>query len=232
LENVLRMASVPRLENPALGAAARRIGVAARVGLAAVAASGLGPRALPRYWERVREGGGGVGALAAGLADGGETARDLIPNPDPGERPAFDPCPPLRGGSGRLRLAARPGPAPRVRGGPSGVPVLRGDGPPGGGVPLVRDGSPAGGRNLAGARFVSRGPGRPGGGPDEPATRPPAIARILGSPGADGRPGAMARGPDHADRRSPGSEGLPLPRPPPEAGGRIGSALTEAPGRS
>jgi|GEM_PF-1445351 len=79
--------------HPALRAAARRIGVATRVGLAAVAASGLGPRALLRYWERVREGGGGVGALVASLADGGEAVRDLIPLPDPGEQPAFDPCP-------------------------------------------------------------------------------------------------------------------------------------------
>jgi len=93
MENVRQMENILRLENPALRAAARRIGVATRVGLAAVAASGLGPRALLRYWERVREGGGGVGALVASLADGGEAVRGLIPPPDSGSRPAFDPCP-------------------------------------------------------------------------------------------------------------------------------------------
>jgi hypothetical protein len=79
--------------HPALLAMARKIGVTTRPGLAAVAASGLGPRALLRYWERIREGGGGVGALVASLAAGGEAVRDLIPPPDPGEQPAFDPCP-------------------------------------------------------------------------------------------------------------------------------------------
>jgi hypothetical protein len=57
MENVRYMGNILRLENPALRAAVRRIGVTTRVGLAAVAASGLGPRALLRYWERVREGG-------------------------------------------------------------------------------------------------------------------------------------------------------------------------------
>jgi hypothetical protein len=93
VENARHSENVRQLENPALRALARRIGVTTRVGLAAVAASGLGPRALLRYWERVREGGGGVGALVASLADGGEAVRDLIPPPDPGSRPAFDPCP-------------------------------------------------------------------------------------------------------------------------------------------
>ena len=92
MENDRRMENVLRLENPALRAVARAIGVTTRVGLAALAASGLGPRSLLRYWDRVREGGGGVGALVASLADG-EAVRDLIPPPDPAALPAFDPCP-------------------------------------------------------------------------------------------------------------------------------------------
>ena len=78
--------------SPALRAVARAIGVTTRAGLAALAASGLGPRSLLRYWDRVREGGGGVGALVASLADG-EAVRGLIPPPDPAALPAFDPCP-------------------------------------------------------------------------------------------------------------------------------------------
>ncbi len=70
---------------------ARAIGIVRRAGLVAVAESRLGPRALWRLWARIRDSGGGVGALVATLVEAGEGARTLVSRD--GERPPVEPCP-------------------------------------------------------------------------------------------------------------------------------------------
>lgn len=67
------------------------IGIVRRAGMAALIESGLGPRALWRLWVRVRDSGGGPGALVATLAEAGEEAGRLVPKDGP--PPPVDPCP-------------------------------------------------------------------------------------------------------------------------------------------
>lgn len=93
---------------PALAAMAREIGIVRKAGFAAVAASGLGPRALWRLWaDRIRPSGGGVGALVATLAEHGPEIRELAPARAEARFYPVDPCPvcgqDLRGPSGRWR---------------------------------------------------------------------------------------------------------------------------------
>ena len=93
---------------PALAAMARAIGVVRKAGFAAVAASGLGPRALWRLWaHRIEPAGGGVGALVAVLAEHGPEVRALVPDRWEARFYPLDPCPrcggDLRGASGRWR---------------------------------------------------------------------------------------------------------------------------------
>jgi hypothetical protein len=92
---------------PALAAMARQIGIIRKAGFAAVAASGLGPRALWRLWaDRIQPSGGGVGALVATLVEHGPEVRELAPRAGARFYPV-DPCPlcgeDLRGVSGRWR---------------------------------------------------------------------------------------------------------------------------------